>query len=148
MDNQTKDILKALRKSKGFANAKDFCDAVGISFNTYQNYETGKRVPTTEMLVKLADFYGVTTDYLLGREPQNNPLTAMGIDLDHIDEERFMKAFRALPEVAKIIIVDAMRRLSEAAASGEPSMTVSRTLGDLKDAREQAAAEQEGGKFA
>ena len=65
---ETKDILKALRKSKGFANAKDFCDVADISYNTYQNYETGKRLPTAEMLMKIAKFYGVSTDYLLGRE--------------------------------------------------------------------------------
>lgn len=53
---ETKDILKALRKSKGFANAKDFCDAADISYNTYQNYETGKRLPTAEMLMKIANF--------------------------------------------------------------------------------------------
>ena len=53
---ETKDILKALRKSKGFANAKDFCDVADISYNTYQNYETGKRLPTAEMLMKIANF--------------------------------------------------------------------------------------------
>jgi len=65
---ETKEILKSLRKSKGFTNMKDFCEAIDISINTYQNYESGKRIPTADILIKLADFYGVTTDYLLGRE--------------------------------------------------------------------------------
>lgn len=65
---ETKEILKSLRKSKGFTNMKDFCEAVDISINTYQNYESGKRIPTADILIKLADFYNVTTDYLLGRE--------------------------------------------------------------------------------
>ena len=65
---ETKEVLKILRKSKGFTNMKDFCEAVEISVNTYQNYESGKRIPTADVLIKLADFYGVTTDYLLGRE--------------------------------------------------------------------------------
>lgn len=65
---ETKDILKSLRKSRGFATMQDLCIAADISFSTYQNYESGKRIPTAEMLIKLADFYGVTTDYLLGRE--------------------------------------------------------------------------------
>ena len=47
---------------------QDFCIAADISFSTYQNYEAGKRIPTAEILIKLADFYGVTTDYILGRE--------------------------------------------------------------------------------
>lgn len=65
---ETKDILKSLRKSKGFSKMQDFCAAADISFSTYQNYESGKRIPTAEILIKLADFYGVSTDYLLGRK--------------------------------------------------------------------------------
>lgn len=73
---ETKDILKTLRKARGYTSAKDFCKAIGISFSTYQNYESGSRVPTVEMLIKIADFYGVTTDYLLGRDSQkSNELT-------------------------------------------------------------------------
>ena len=73
---KTKDILKTLRKARGYTNAKDFCEDAGISFNTYQNYEAGSRVPTVEILVKIANFYGVTTDYLLGRDSQkSNELT-------------------------------------------------------------------------
>ena len=64
---ETKDILKELRTVKGFSNAKDFCEAAGISYNTYQNYETGKRLPTAEILMQIADFYNVSTDYILGR---------------------------------------------------------------------------------
>lgn len=65
---EIKDVLKGLRKKSGYNSAQEFCKAADISFNTYQNYEAGKRKPTAEMLIKLADFYGVTTDYLLGRE--------------------------------------------------------------------------------
>lgn len=65
---ETKDILKSLRKKAGYNSGQEFCKAANISFNTYQNYEAGKRTPTAEILIKLADFYGVSTDYLLGRE--------------------------------------------------------------------------------
>ena len=64
---ETKDVLKTLRKSNGFTTMQDFCKASGISFSTYQNYETGKRIPTADMLIKLADFYQVSLDYLVGR---------------------------------------------------------------------------------
>lgn len=65
---ETKDILKSLRKSRGYSTMQDFCAAADINFSTYQNYETGKRIPTAEILVKLADFYSVSVDYLLGRK--------------------------------------------------------------------------------
>lgn len=67
---ELKDRLKDLRKKSGYASMPEFCNAADISFNTYQNYESGKRIPTTEMLIKIADFYGVSIDYLLGREPK------------------------------------------------------------------------------
>ncbi len=78
---ETKEVLKLLRKSKGYTNMKDFCEAVDISINTYQNYESGKRIPTADILIKLADFYGVTTDYLLGREPAPNPFADLDLCL-------------------------------------------------------------------
>ena len=65
---KAKDRLKSLRRAAGYVSMPEFCNAAGISFNTYQNYESGKRIPTTEMLIKIADFYGVTIDYLLGRD--------------------------------------------------------------------------------
>ena len=69
--------LKASRKSKGLTQ-KDLAAFLGISERGYQNYEMGKREPNLEVLKQLADFLGVTTDYLLGRsesiEEDINPL--------------------------------------------------------------------------
>lgn len=39
----------------------------GISYRSYRRYEAGEREPDASILVRMADFYGVTTDYLLGR---------------------------------------------------------------------------------
>lgn len=46
---------------------KEIAEAVGISVRTYQRYETGERTPDTDTLIKLADYFDVSTDYLLGR---------------------------------------------------------------------------------
>ena len=41
---------------------------------TISSYETGKNLPPPDKLIALADYFGVTTDYLLGRSPYNiNP---------------------------------------------------------------------------
>lgn len=42
--------------------------AIGVDRTTYSKYETGDSEPDFENVKKLADFYGVTVDYLLGRE--------------------------------------------------------------------------------
>ena len=40
---------------------------LGVAQNTYSQYETGKIAFTDEMLIKLADFYNTSVDYLLDR---------------------------------------------------------------------------------
>lgn len=61
-------ILKNLRTFQGVTQS-DIADALGISQQAYANYETGKRQPDNEMLIKLSDHFNVSTDYLLGRVP-------------------------------------------------------------------------------
>lgn len=40
---------------------------MGINTRTYQRYEAGEREPAISTLVRMADFYGVSLDYLVGR---------------------------------------------------------------------------------
>lgn len=44
----------------------DVSNATGIDQKTLSNYETGKTNPDSYSIIKLADFFSVTTDYLLG----------------------------------------------------------------------------------
>ena len=61
-------ILKDLRKSKKI-NQAELGEALGMSQATITLWENGKRIPDIDMLCKIADYFNVTTDYLLGREP-------------------------------------------------------------------------------
>ena len=65
------DRLKSLQESKKYLK-KDIADAVGISTMAYYRYETGERLPTTDILIKLADFFNVSLDYLVGRSDNPN----------------------------------------------------------------------------
>ena len=58
--------LLALRKEKKLTRQM-VADSIGISQRTYQRYENAEREPTISVLVLLADFYGVSMDYLAGR---------------------------------------------------------------------------------
>lgn len=89
---ETKDILKMLRKNRN-KSAKDVAVGCDMSLGVYQKYESGERGVGTPALCKLADFYGVTTDYLLGRET-NNPFE--GISLDEEDMQLIL-TFAKLP---------------------------------------------------
>lgn len=66
MDNKDNN-LKTIRKSRNLT-IKEVVEGSGIPMRTYQNYEYCEREIGASALSKLADFYGVTTDYLLGRE--------------------------------------------------------------------------------
>lgn len=61
--------LLELRKSKNMLQ-REVAFACGITTAAYGSYEKGDREPTLETLSKLADFFGVTVDELLGRTPQ------------------------------------------------------------------------------
>lgn len=56
--------LTALRESKG-KKRQDVADDIQISRASLEYYEKGKRKPDIEVLLKLADYYNVTCDYLL-----------------------------------------------------------------------------------
>ncbi len=49
----------------------DVAKATNIDQKTLSNYETGKTNPDSYSLIKLADFFGVSIDYLLGRVDRN-----------------------------------------------------------------------------
>ncbi len=61
-----KDRLVSLRKEKGLSQY-EVADRLGFSRGKLANYEQGTRQPDYDTLNKIAEFYGVSADYLLGR---------------------------------------------------------------------------------
>ena len=68
--SQRLEELRNQKKLSQEAAAKEF----GVGLRTYQYYEHGQREPQLSTLVKIADFYGVTLDYLAGRPEASSPL--------------------------------------------------------------------------
>ena len=58
--------LKRLRLEKSIKQI-DLAQSVDMSLRAYQYYENGNREPTISKLIALADFFGVSIDYLVGR---------------------------------------------------------------------------------
>lgn len=58
--------IKQLRLERGL-NQKSLGDAVGVSKQSVSNWENGNIMPSVDILIRLSDFFGVSTDYLLGR---------------------------------------------------------------------------------
>lgn len=59
--------LKLLRNDKNLSQ-KEVTNIIGVTVSAYSNYEQEIREPSYDILIKLAKFYGVSTDYLLGLE--------------------------------------------------------------------------------
>ena len=58
--------LKEIRRRDGITQLQA-ARQLGVSLGAVGNWESGKRTPDAEMLVQIADTFGVTVDYLLGR---------------------------------------------------------------------------------
>ncbi len=64
--------LRYLREDADLVQ-KEVAAMLGIDQRVYSNYETGKREIPTRLVIRLADFYGTSTDYLLGRTSRREP---------------------------------------------------------------------------
>lgn len=62
--------LKECRKQKGLTQVQ-VASALELAWRTWQDYETGKRTPTFDGLIIIADYFDVSLDYLVGRS--DNP---------------------------------------------------------------------------
>lgn len=74
---------------------------LGISVSTYTKYETASNEPDLRMLVKLADFYHLSLDYLLrGYEKGDDDKTEDLIDLSE-EEKELITQYRMLDDISK-----------------------------------------------
>lgn len=118
MKMQLKDVLKALRTKDGLKQS-DVAEKLGLKVNTYQSYERGQSEPSCATLNKLADFYGVTTDYLLGREPLPNPFA--DLNLCDEDEAAVIEKFMSLPDSFRACALELLKELGGAVKEREDS---------------------------
>ncbi|GIM32757.1 MAG: helix-turn-helix transcriptional regulator [Paraclostridium bifermentans] len=65
------EILKEERLQTGL-NQVEFAKIFNVTKQTVSNWENGNRNPDSSTLSKLADYFGVTVDYLLGRTDERN----------------------------------------------------------------------------
>lgn len=69
--------LRQLRVERGLTQG-ELAERLGIARNSIFSYETSRRVPDIDVLAKLAEFFEVTSDYLVGLEDcrQNKDMSA------------------------------------------------------------------------
>lgn len=133
--------LKKAREKVGLTQAQA-AEAIGVSDGTYKNYEQGKREPNGDKMVTIANLFNVTTDYLLGREPSQNPFdnlqTVEEMEADLMKRWLDLKpeSRMAFMQLLRDVVAEDNARKTQAAESKPNStdyITVSTTLGEIED---------------
>lgn len=99
--------LRELRKKCGIT-MKELGATIGVAESTISQYETGKRQPDYETLLKLGEYFGVSTDYLLG----NSAPTETADVLDAVDVA-FYGEYKELDEEQKATVRDMVKLMRE-----------------------------------
>lgn len=90
--------LRVLRKERKLTQ-KELSDLLGLSINSYSQYELGNTEPKYDNLIKLADFFCVSIDYLVGNSTiTENPNTIKKISSEELtaEEIKMIKKIRLL----------------------------------------------------
>lgn len=103
-------ILSLLRKERGLSQ-KQTAAELHVSQSLLSHYEKGIRECGLDFLVRTADFYGVSCDYLLGRSPERTGATLLVDDLPEADvlgKENRMRGGSILPTLNKRLMINSL----------------------------------------
>jgi transcriptional regulator with XRE-family HTH domain len=77
--------LSELRKKRGLTQSQ-LAERVGMSKSTIASWEIGTRDPNSEMIARLAEFFNVSTDFLLGQTNDYKEIKSTNFDSDEQKE--------------------------------------------------------------
>jgi transcriptional regulator with XRE-family HTH domain len=90
--------LRLLREGRGLTRGQ-LAEQTGIPKNTYGNWETGKNEPSIVMAQSVADFFGVSLDWLCGRTDDRDVAKASEL---RTENERLRSLLRQIESLAKL----------------------------------------------
>ena len=91
---------KRIKELRGKRTQEEVAEKIGISRARLSHFETGRREPDLELVNRFADFYGVTTDYLLGKS--NDPRLTADQDKNFDEKaEKLLKIFENIKDEEK-----------------------------------------------
>lgn len=98
------ELKDRLRELRGSRTQKEMAELLGTKPNNYNNWENGRGMDL-QMLQHIADFHGVTTDYILGRTDYKNPELNGLCEEFHFSEDAIMalRQIKASPEEFKVL---------------------------------------------
>lgn len=137
---EMKKRLEYFREKNGY-NKKEVAEGAGIPYTTYIKYEYGEREIGVAALQKLADFYGVTTDYLLGRPDAKAPadlIKAVAAERQLTSAQQgILAAYLYMDSGDREKLVEYIRQFAAAAEKADaPEDRATMTCGEVEDFRE------------
>lgn len=108
-----KNTLVSIRESKGYSK-RTVSEMTGIPYTTYIKYESGERKDVSmDALVKIANLYNVTTDYLLGREPAASPLDTLATMISVSKKEKQMLSnYFNMPKEDRLKVIQLLSKIT------------------------------------
>lgn len=101
-------------------NAKTLADATGISTGNISDWKNGRSKPSTEKLSVLATYFGVTTDYLLGKEKAPTSLESI---LEQLENDSDGESDDELIQTVKSLVNYQLKLDTESKSKSLPKLT-------------------------
>ena len=109
--------IKRLRENAQIAQ-KELAKVLNVANSTLCQYENGERVPSDEVKIKIADYFGVSIDYLLEHQPKTGTLKKQDITREALNiAEAFDKASEKDKNTVRQVLGEYM--LSKSDITGE-----------------------------
>lgn len=119
--------LKSLRGATKISQ-KDFAQALKVSQQTVASWERGRTEPSNGALKEIADYFNVSTDYLLGRETEAPTLSE--------EQRELLRIFESLSSAGQrdmLGYMDFLRYKYGSSAAVKPTQNNFNTSGDIKN---------------
>lgn len=118
--------IRELREERGLTQ-KELAEAIGVDRTAIAKYESGASGAKSEMLEKLANYFGVTTDYILGRTNEKTPAPVVQSESEEEEIREYLQQIKDDPSTR--MMFDLVR--------GATLEEVKATVAFLKALREQ-----------
>lgn len=107
--------IKDLRKERNITQS-DLAKILNVTQDSISLWEKNKRVPDTQYIIQLADYFEVSTDYLLGRSDDFGNVTVTTASSSAVltpDEQELLELYKKLPKTRQKTVLDTIRYMSE-----------------------------------
>lgn len=115
--------LKELRTEKNLTQ-EEVAKEIGTSQTNIGRWEKGLNEPSSSFVVKLANFFEVSTDYLLGRSDDFGNVTVTTASSSAVlppDEQELLELYKKLPKTRQKTVLDTIRFMSESSEAADKS---------------------------